>query len=98
VFIKLNNEGMLVGTAINTMQIKDALVYPNPVTDKLEIECYLKDFRIQLFDISGKLLIEQEGVIGKTLIKMDNVKSGSYIIQIISKNGKQIESHTVIKY
>jgi len=70
-------------------------IYPNPVTDKLEIELYNKFSQgavIQLFDNTGRLILTKKVQESKHIIDIGNLYPGIYIIKI-----SNINKETIIK-
>jgi hypothetical protein len=96
-FLKLNSEGLLVGHRPPGIQIKKSLLYPNPANAEIALECYLPVTTLKVFDLTGRLLLQQQGFPGKTLVNITGLKAGSYILSIYSEN-QFIESHKFIKY
>lgn len=67
-------------------------VYPNPVTDYIQIKTKEKKVNVQLFDISGKELFNRS-LINNGLIKMGQYPQGIYILNV---NGDNISFKTKI--
>lgn len=68
-------------------------VYPNPTDGKLTIEYYLEDAhdtRIQLFDIQGRMLFDQEVVANGKQIEIDlaSYQSGLYFVSLVDASGR----------
>jgi endonuclease I len=82
--------------------LSNALVYPNPTTDILNIKLYQvlqANSTLQILDVTGRI-IKQQSVISNTVnINLDvkNLAAGRYFVKIV--NDKQIinESFVVIK-
>ena len=74
----------------------NAISIKNPVIEYLELsEAILKNYnKLQLFDISGKKLLELNGLTAK--IEVSNLKSGIYIIQFYNREIKS-KSIKIIK-
>lgn len=74
-------------------------VYPNPTTDYLTLNIgnsELSTLNFQLFDISGKL-IESKRVENTTeIIRMGNLPSGTYFLNVINNN-KELKIFKIIK-
>jgi len=85
--IKLDANGCITSLDGNiNVNIKDALVYPNPGTDKLKIRTALKKCEFNLYDETGKLVINYNIVSRQTTLPVDELKSGKYIYTISSEN------------
>ena len=75
----------------NPISIK---VYPNPTTGIINLETNeLKTYNIQLINILGKIIIEEEFFNSKNEMDLSHLKSGVYFIKIYDSN----ESRHVIK-
>lgn len=57
-------------------------VYPNPVRDELNLDVEDKFKEFNLFDLSGKVILQ--GRIESKKIDLSTIKKGSYILQIVS--------------
>jgi len=74
-------------------------VYPNPTlsTICLKIENQnLENLSFQLFDINGKLLLNQKITSSVTSIKMGDYAKASYFLKII-ENNKELQAVKIIK-
>ena len=74
-------------------------VYPNPATDylMLKIENFdLSTLNFQLFDINGKLLLDQKINSNETSISMESIPSANYFLKVIQSN-KKIKTFKIIK-
>lgn len=63
-----------------------ASVYPNPTTGKLSLNVQSEDltkFRLQLYDVQGKLLKSQELTESLTSIDLDQYPTATYILNIL---------------
>jgi hypothetical protein len=73
-----------------------AVAYPNPGKDVLNIRTGLKDARVEVYDMSGRMVYRQEITDSITPINTTSWPSGTYIWEVIS-NGKEAESGKWIK-
>lgn len=73
-----------------------AVAYPNPGKNVLNIRTGLKDARVEVYDLTGRLIYNQEITENITAIKTPSWPSGTYIWKVIS-NGKEAESGKWIK-
>ncbi len=71
----------------------DIHVYPNPVTDFLNIESENPIEKLEIYDINGKVLISESNLINE--IDVSSLKSGIYMIRF--KTDETINSFTFIK-
>ena len=88
--LKLNNEGLLVGTPEEpAIEMREALVFPNPGTNylKVRIAAQYKHSTFELFDMNGKKVLSQQingkwGEVNTTLLN-----TGTYIYNIYNSEG-----------
>lgn len=74
-------------------------VYPNPATDflTLKISKYNSEkYEYRLFNITGSLLQKDKVVTHETQINMQEMRSGTYFLKVISCN-KEVKSFKIIK-
>ncbi|HOD88932.1 MAG TPA: choice-of-anchor J domain-containing protein [Bacteroidales bacterium] len=64
-----------------------AKVFPNPVSNNLNIECEEKIDNLELYDALGKMLIRKKNVLDNTSIDVSNLNSGIYILKIRTEKG-----------
>lgn len=75
-------------------------VYPNPVPDVLIIERMgdvSQSINLKLFDISGKLLIQEKMEHNTQTLNMQVFRSGNYLLGIYSDTGVPLQSFKVSK-
>ena len=64
--------------------LKAAVAYPNPGKDILNIRTGLKDARVEVYDMSGRLVHNQEITDNITSINAGNWSSGAYVWKVFS--------------
>ena len=66
-------------------------IYPNPVSDYINIKSSLLIDQIHLFDYTGKLILTQQPTDQNEMINVQSLNKGSYIIvlQIDKQEFKQ---------
>lgn len=85
-------------TAVETNDIEGVSCYPSPFTNELIISCPTQLQEIQLYDITGKLLLQATPRTETTqTINTESLASGYYIVKIIDINGKATTIKTVKK-
>lgn len=88
--LKLNSEGLLVREQNhNTIQVKEALVFPNPGTDhlKVRVAAQYPESIFELYNINGKQVLNRK-IHGKWgNINTSLLKSGTYIYRILNNKG-----------
>lgn len=73
--------------------------FPNPVTNYFILsinEFDISNLSFQLFDLSGKLLLNKEITSNNTIITIDNFKPATYLVKVMQKN-KEVKTFKVIK-
>jgi len=76
----------------------EVVVFPNPASTYLNIKSNIsEEANIQIFDISGKVLLTQKTVSNSQEIDISILKSGVYFLKINGKNISRIEKLTIIK-
>ncbi len=73
-----------------------AIAYPNPGRDVLNIRTALQNAHVEIYDMSGKQIYNQEITSNITIINTSYWSSGTYIWKVIA-NGKEVESGKWIK-
>jgi len=68
------------------LKFYDALIYPNPGNDHLNIRTTLKNAWIELYDVKGNLLISQAINKHITTTKTDQLSAGMYVYNICNIN------------
>jgi len=96
VFLKLNNEGLIVGDHQPGLEIKKAIVYPNPATDNIQVETALRNATMHIFSLSGDFMGSHALDIGTTTIDIQGFAPGTYAYTITNNKG-QIENGKFIK-
>ncbi len=76
-------------TAVESFEIGNISVYPNPANDILTIEGE-NIAGIQIYDILGRKLIEQNTCDYTTFINTSNLNTGNYIAKIITTDGNSM--------
>jgi hypothetical protein len=95
--VKLDTTNLPVNIQQPTyLQFYDALVYPNPGSDVLNIRTTLKNAWIELYDINGRPIFRQELNKHITQINTNHLPGGTYIYTIVS-NEQQVQSGKWIK-
>ncbi len=79
-------------SAVADMQQSNLKVYPNPVTDILNITPEAKDFTVEIYNVLGKLLVSETN---NNRISFSNLPEGVYMLKIITDKG--ISTQKVIK-
>ncbi len=73
-----------------------AVAYPNPGKDVLNIRTGLKDARVEVYDINGRMVYRQEITENVTAINTTNWSGGTYVWKVVA-DGKEVENGKWIK-
>ena len=73
-----------------------AVAYPNPGKDVLNIRTGLKDARVEVYDLNGRLMHRQDITENVTVIDAGGWPAGSYVWKVMT-NGREAESGKWIK-
>ena len=64
--------------------LKVAIAYPNPGKDVLNIRTGLKDARVEVYDMNGRMVYRQEITENVTSIDAEGWPSGSYVWKVVA--------------
>ena len=73
----------------------NARVYPNPVSNYLNIECEESINKLELYDAFGRIVISQESVQNNTSIDVSSLANGIYILKLRTAEG--VGEYKVVK-
>jgi hypothetical protein len=62
-------------------------IYPNPATDQIQFSSQDADM-MQVYDISGRMVLQKNAVMGMNYLKIDHLVQGTYFV----KKGSQVTS------
>ena len=75
-------------------QAEEFLLYPNPVKDVLNIKTAKPADRIEIYDMTGRLVNAQ--VLSSQSISVAKLQSGVYVVKILYKN-ETVNAQKIIK-
>ena len=95
-FLKLNNEGLLVGNRPPGVIIKKALLYPNPAGEYIYLETALHNAELVIYRVDGIQVLRHTVSGTREMINVVHLAPGPYIYTITtpggySENGKFIK-------
>jgi hypothetical protein len=73
----------------------NARVYPNPVSNYLNIECEENINKLEFYDAFGRIVISQESVQNNTSIDVSSLANGIYILKLRTAEG--VGEYKVVK-
>lgn len=71
-------------------------IYPNPFVNTINVQGFSEKAKYEVFDVSGKLVMENLIKSDQNVVNLSNLKSGIYLFKIINNNG-DYETFKVIK-
>lgn len=95
--LKLDSTGCTTNNLENSIEITEAIIYPNPGSDYINIRTALKGCLFSLFDNLGRKVLSLPISEKITTVKVKELISGNYNYSITKKN-KKVISGIWIKY
>jgi len=95
--IKVNKDGLLLGVdGEPSTLMKDVIIYPNPGNDHIWAMTQLPETSIEFCNITGKTVLTQPLLPGRTQINTSELTQGMYIYRVFNKT-RQIQTGKWIK-
>lgn len=89
IWVYEGNEPVGVNETVTANQVS---IYPNPANEVITVNISDESLsRIEIYDITGKLVLSQTTIQEETTIDLKDLNSGMYLINIISENAKYSE-------
>lgn len=85
------------GTSVSELSQNNIYFYPVPVDGILNIDNLKENSVINVYNISGKMILEQECYSNHATLNMKELRAGLYIVRVISTNYKESKVFKVIK-
>ena len=77
----------------------DIIVYPNPANNNITIKAnQLNGGYLFLYDIMGKEVLRKTISGDETFLDISNLKSGIYVLKVLSKDNSIVENRKIIKH
>lgn len=77
-------------TSSNDLAVVDDLFYPNPAVDQLNISLNESIKSIEVFDLSGRIVLKKQELLGNTL-DISSLHSGSYFVRVSTKEERFVQ-------
>ncbi len=92
--LKVDSNGNFTRTSLvdnNQIDPLDYAIFPNPAKEQVTFRQYNQQvsYQLSLFDIKGRLAKQIEVMNSETIINLTDLKSGTYIYQLVDENGKR---------
>jgi len=75
-------------------------IFPNPIVNDMIIEYNIQgqyELNIQLYDMTGKLVLERKGLRTGQLTNLTTLSKGTYMLKVLKKDGKVLYSGKIAK-
>ncbi|MBI9033278.1 MAG: T9SS type A sorting domain-containing protein [Bacteroidales bacterium] len=86
--MKVDENGLITSINNEDFQVADAIVYPNPGTNRLQIQSAFPLKEIRMMDVNGRMVLQQPLNNLMDEINVSLLNAGTYIYQIIGRDGK----------
>jgi Leucine-rich repeat (LRR) protein len=86
----VETEGACTALAVNNEMINGLKVFPNPFTSTLNLKSDNNITSVHIFNLLGQLVFSEKYDKNQIQINTGKLKSGSYLIKIVSKNQMQV--------
>lgn len=95
--IKVNKDGLILSAGGTISEkVKEAILFPNPATDKIYVRTALRGLTLSLFDVNGRYVMNEEIQSMSDQFDISNLVSGIYFYRF-TKDEKMIDSGKLIK-
>ena len=81
----------------NSLQIKQAIVFPNPSKDKIYLRTVLLDTKFILYDLHGEEVLNKPIKEKTSLIDISSLLKGEYVWNLVGEKGI-LENGKLIKH
>lgn len=95
----VNGNIILTGSNLSTQEQAFGIsidVYPNPVASDLKIRIENGDYKIQIFDLKGSSVFEQD-IEGDSDIGLNQLTKGIYLLHVINNSSKKVYRKKFVK-
>jgi hypothetical protein len=100
-FVVVNCDDFTSGSFIDkSAALPELSIYPNPVQKTVTITSQLVNLRNTtaiLITLDGKIVKKEKLLSDYSVLKMDDIPQGNYVIKIVNKKGEEIGAEKIIK-
>ncbi len=100
IFYQVSRLFSILDQGLNTSVESDELglvVYPNPATHFIQVQGSKTQHRIEMMDISGRVVINTSGRDNQTELDVAHLSNGIYMLRVFDESSKVIFTQRVIK-
>jgi peptidyl-prolyl cis-trans isomerase B (cyclophilin B) len=90
-------QGEYVGIKKNSIDKESVIVYPNPSTGKFNFKAIEKGSKIEIFDMSGKMVLQTTAKETEITIDLETKDKGVYTYRLSSLNGSTKQGKLLLK-
>lgn len=83
------NVNTFVVTSIDDKKDIRVIVYPNPANEKITIEFFDEFAKIEVFDITGKFVLDKALTKNNNDLQLSEISEGVYFVNVIQNSGTQ---------
>lgn len=88
----------VIGTTdVAENSFEQGMLFPQPASDHFSIQTEHGIESVELYDLSGRVVMKVSPMLGESKIAVADVSNGTYIVQIFLKNGSEHTAPLVIK-
>lgn len=93
-YVRVYQDGVLTG--MNDEKYANVKIYPNPVSDRLNVQCMDKvKPRVEIYSMLGQKVYEDDLNEEYSSIDMEGLEKGMYVVYVISEKGR--DTYKIIK-
>ena len=85
----------LVG--LNSLQTVDFKIYPNPSAGEFIIESSETISEVKVYDLSGRMILNEAPKVSKHFLNLTNAVSGMYIVEVMYVSGGVSRNSVVVE-
>ncbi len=87
-----------IATSINIKELEQIVLYPNPTNKNFKINNIDDGTNLCIVDLSGNIIYKKALVINETIIEIENIANGIYVVELESKGVTSIKKLVISKH
>lgn len=93
-YVDIEEPSIINNTALETVNMQDIQIYPNPVKDFLNLTCINKNVRqIEVIDLTGKTVLLKNSIDAlNDRLDVSKISQGMYLLRCVNFDGSQEKS------
>src|SRR5690606_592548 len=89
-FVKVDDLGFGVSTAVAEAHATALKLFPSPATDVLHIAAAQRIADVQVLDMAGRTVIRQGAATAQLQLNVANLHEGRYLVQLVMADGERL--------